>query len=110
MAFWNADGSASSGVISLKRIPGLGKSGMSRIYFASSMTGSLVPWVVVKEYELKEGEATMPLTIRPAAPADLDVIVEFNRLLAEESEGKVLNLSQLRPGVAAGLSDPKKGT
>jgi GNAT superfamily N-acetyltransferase len=51
----------------------------------------------------------MPLVVRPATPADADVIVEFNRLLAQESEGKALELDRLRPGVLAGLADPHKG-
>ena len=51
----------------------------------------------------------MPLCIRPATLDDADVIVEFNRRLAEESEGKALDLSLLRPGVEAGLADPNKG-
>ncbi len=50
----------------------------------------------------------MPLTIRRATSADAPVIVEFNRLLAEESEGKALDLALLRRGVAAGLADPRK--
>jgi GNAT superfamily N-acetyltransferase len=51
----------------------------------------------------------MPLTIRQATPADAPVIIEFNRLLAEESEGKILALEVLAPGVAAVLADPNKG-
>ncbi len=50
----------------------------------------------------------MPLSIRQAGPADAAVIVEFNRLLAEESEGKALDVAVLAPGVAAGLADPRK--
>jgi GNAT superfamily N-acetyltransferase len=50
----------------------------------------------------------MPLEVRPATPADAPVIVEFNRLLAEESEGKSLDLPLLAAGVAAGLADPRK--
>ena len=51
----------------------------------------------------------MPLTIRPAGPADTTVVIEFNRLLAEETEGKSLDPGQLGPGVAAVLADPVKG-
>jgi len=51
----------------------------------------------------------MPLTVRRAVPADAQIIVEFNRLLAEESEGKTLDLAVLRAGVAAALADPHKG-
>jgi GNAT superfamily N-acetyltransferase len=50
----------------------------------------------------------MPLSIRQAVPADAAVIVEFNRRLAEESEGKTLDAAVLAAGVAAGLADPRK--
>ncbi len=50
----------------------------------------------------------MPLTIRRATPADAPVVVEFNRLLAEESEGKTLDLKLLTPGVQAALADERK--
>jgi predicted ABC-type ATPase/GNAT superfamily N-acetyltransferase len=51
----------------------------------------------------------MPLTIRQATPADLLPIVEFNRLLALETEGKTLDTAVLEPGVAAVLAEPAKG-
>jgi predicted ABC-type ATPase/ribosomal protein S18 acetylase RimI-like enzyme len=51
----------------------------------------------------------MPFTIRQAGPADTPVIVEFNRLLAEESEGKALDIEVLEEGVSAVLADPLKG-
>src|SRR4051812_7958603 len=51
----------------------------------------------------------MALTIRRAAPTDAGTIVEFNRRLAEESEGKALDLGVLAKGVAAVLADPNKG-
>jgi GNAT superfamily N-acetyltransferase len=51
----------------------------------------------------------MPISIRPADPADAPVIVEFNRLLALETEGKVLDIATLSRGVAACLADPMKG-
>ncbi len=50
----------------------------------------------------------MPPALRRATPADAAVIVEFNRRLAEESEGKVLDLPVLAAGVAACLADPGK--
>src|SRR5262245_14558421 len=52
-----------------------------------------------------------PLTMRvhQATSADLDQVIEFNRLLAVESEGKALDLAKLRPGVAAALADEHKG-
>jgi GNAT superfamily N-acetyltransferase len=48
------------------------------------------------------------LTIRRATPADATVVVEFNRRLAEETEGKTLDISVLTVGVTAGLADPAK--
>lgn len=51
----------------------------------------------------------MGISIRRAAPADLDAVAEFNRLLAWESEGKRLDPAVLRRGVAAVLADPHKG-
>jgi ribosomal protein S18 acetylase RimI-like enzyme len=51
----------------------------------------------------------MPLAIRRGTPADAAVIVEFNRRLAEESEGKALDLAVLTRGVTAALADPNKG-
>jgi GNAT superfamily N-acetyltransferase len=50
----------------------------------------------------------MPLTIRRATPADAPTIVEFNRRLAEESEGKILDVAVLAAGVAAALADPER--
>ncbi len=48
----------------------------------------------------------MPLTVRRAATPDLPVIVEFNRRLAKESEGKILDPAVVSAGVAAALADP----
>jgi GNAT superfamily N-acetyltransferase len=50
----------------------------------------------------------MPLTLRRAGPGDAAVVVEFNLLLAQESEGKALDRAVLAAGVAAGLADPHK--
>jgi len=50
----------------------------------------------------------MPWTIRQAGPADAPTIVEYNRRLAEESEGKALDLTILAGGVAAALADPQR--
>jgi GNAT superfamily N-acetyltransferase len=50
----------------------------------------------------------MSIVIRQATPADAAVVVEFNRLLALESEGKTLDLDVLSRGVAAGLADRDK--
>ena len=51
----------------------------------------------------------MNLTIRSARTGDADVICEFNRLMALETENKALNLAVLKPGVVAMLSDVTKG-
>jgi ribosomal protein S18 acetylase RimI-like enzyme len=51
----------------------------------------------------------MSLRVRQAGLVDAGVVVEFNRLLAEETEGKRLDPNQLKPGVAAVLADPVKG-
>jgi GNAT superfamily N-acetyltransferase len=50
----------------------------------------------------------MPLTIRQATPADAAVVVEFNRRMAQETEGKHLDADVLGRGVAAALADPGK--
>lgn len=51
----------------------------------------------------------MPITIRLATPADIPLIVDFNCRLAQESEGKTLDVSVLTAGVAAAMEDPNKG-
>ena len=51
----------------------------------------------------------MTIHVRQATPADIEPVLEFNRLLAKESEGKELDLAVLRPGVAAALADTNKG-
>jgi GNAT superfamily N-acetyltransferase len=43
--------------------------------------------------------------IRPASPDDRAVVVEFNRRLAEETEGKALDPDVLDRGVARALAD-----
>src|SRR4051794_30784856 len=101
-----ARGSARSGVMSLKTIPGLGKSGMSRMYLARSIAGPSIEW---RGYKVSPREATMPPSLRRAVPADAPVVVEFNRLLAQESEGKALDPAVLSAGVAAALADPARG-
>ena len=50
----------------------------------------------------------MPLTVRLGAVEDTPVVVEFNRLMALETENKVLDLAVLTPGVRSGLADPGK--
>lgn len=49
------------------------------------------------------------LAIRKATPADADIVIEFNRLLAEESEGKALDRATLAAGVKQVLGDANKG-
>lgn len=41
------------------------------------------------------------INVRRAVPEDLEAIVRFNAAMALETEGKVLDLKQLREGVAA---------
>jgi GNAT superfamily N-acetyltransferase len=50
----------------------------------------------------------MPPVIRRATVDDAAVVVEFNRLLAHESEGRELDSALLVPGVRAALEDPHK--
>ena len=50
----------------------------------------------------------MPLAIRRATSCDLDVVVDFNRRLAEESEDKMLDVAVLTAGVVQALADPQK--
>ena len=50
----------------------------------------------------------MGLTIRRATRADAAVVIEFNRRLAEETEGKSLDAVVLAAGVHAGLADPAR--
>ena len=49
----------------------------------------------------------MPWTIRRAGPADAPAVVEYNRRLALETEGKALDLAALTAGVTAALADPE---
>ena len=51
----------------------------------------------------------MPLALRPATPADADLVAAYNAALALESEGKVLDPGTLAAGVRAVLADPAKG-
>jgi ribosomal protein S18 acetylase RimI-like enzyme len=49
------------------------------------------------------------MLIRPATLSDADVIAEFNRRLALETEGKALDPAILAKGVHAMLADANKG-
>jgi GNAT superfamily N-acetyltransferase len=60
----------------------------------------------VEGYGLKEMEATLALMVRQARANDAAIIVEFNRRLALESEGKTLEPAVVAAGVAASLADP----
>ena len=47
--------------------------------------------------------------LRAARPADRDVLVEFARAMAAETEGKSLDLAVLRAGTESLLADPGRG-
>ena len=49
-----------------------------------------------------------PVLIRDAVFADLPMIVEFNRCLAQETEGKVLDEAVLSAGATKALADPTR--
>lgn len=51
----------------------------------------------------------MAHVVRPAAPADAPIIVEYNRRLAAETEDKALDPAILGPGISALLADVHKG-
>jgi GNAT superfamily N-acetyltransferase len=51
----------------------------------------------------------MPLTVRRATAADAAYLVEYNRRMAQETEGKTLDPAVLAAGVAAVLADPARG-
>jgi len=64
---------------------------------------------VPTQEELYKTEAVMHLMIRGARSADVEVICEFNRRMAKETENKELDAAVLRAGVQAMLTDPQKG-
>jgi ribosomal protein S18 acetylase RimI-like enzyme len=49
------------------------------------------------------------VSVREAAPSDVDVLVAFNLAMAEESEGVVLDAATLRAGMTSLLSDSARG-
>jgi GNAT superfamily N-acetyltransferase len=51
----------------------------------------------------------MGLSIRRATLADAEIVTDYNLCLAQESEGKTLDHTTLRAGVAQCLADPAKG-
>src|SRR5207253_9625704 len=56
-----------------------------------------------------KSESIMPIRIRPAVPADVGVLCEFNQRVAAETEAKTLDPQVVAAGVAAVLADPAKG-
>ena len=50
--------------------------------------------------------AAVSIRIRPATPADLDVVVDFNKRLASETENKTLRDAEIVPGVRRALTEP----
>lgn len=48
-------------------------------------------------------------TIRPAIPGDTETIARFNRQMAEETEGKTLDLEVVQRGVQAVFDDSDRG-
>lgn len=48
------------------------------------------------------------IAIRTATPADLESLACWAEAMALETEGKVLDASTIRAGIAAGLADPHK--
>jgi GNAT superfamily N-acetyltransferase len=54
------------------------------------------------------GHANLPVVIREARPADRPAIAEFNRLLALETERKILDPAILDRGVTHALAEPER--
>ena len=54
--------------------------------------------------------ATPALRIRPAYPREIATLVEFNRAMARETEGRELEEARLRAGVEAVFGEPGRGT
>jgi GNAT superfamily N-acetyltransferase len=52
-------------------------------------------------------DTTQPIAVRAARMTDAERIAEYNRLLALESEAKVLDTKTLTAGVRRGLSHPE---
>jgi GNAT superfamily N-acetyltransferase len=55
-----------------------------------------------------DANAALP-KVRAAEPGDLDRLVEFNLAMAQETEGRDLDLATLREGMRALLGDPGRG-
>src|SRR5436190_19584179 len=97
----NASGFASKGVMSLKRMPGFGKSGMSRMYSLRSIVRLLMQRRIRIHFH---GGNRMSLSIRRGVPADADIVAHMNSHMALETEGKTLDRPIVAPGVRAVLS------
>ena len=54
--------------------------------------------------------AAPALRIRPAYPREIATLVEFNRALAQETEGRELDPARLRAGVEAVFAESSRGT
>ncbi len=50
----------------------------------------------------------MPFTLRPANPADVPIITEYNCRLARETEHLDLDMATVTAGVAAAIADPDR--
>lgn len=61
------------------------------------------------EEEAREREDLSRYTVRVAAIEDAEVIVEFNRAMARETESRELDPGVLRAGVESLLADPARG-
>jgi GNAT superfamily N-acetyltransferase len=61
----------------------------------------------VKNFCRYHGGMSASVIIRNASPSDLPLIVDFNFLLAEESEGKKLDRAVLTRGVQRALASPE---
>ena len=49
------------------------------------------------------------LIVRPARPADVEVLVNFSAAMAMETEGRTLDMDRLRCGTLAVLESPARG-
>ena len=107
MAYWKAAGVGQQRRNILEQDARLGEVGNVADILSEVHSRSLVR-VKSYGYEVSEAEATMPWTIRQGRPDDAATIVEFNRRLAMETEGKALDPAVLTAGVAAALADPTR--
>ncbi len=64
---------------------------------------------MTEERSVSPSRTPLEVRVRPAYPRDLLHLVEFNRAMARETEGKDLDPTVLEAGVRAALDDPQKG-